>query len=101
MLEGNNGQRPPTEKEAKDALILEIKSQRQRLATEIDELKKLLNAGLTAPAYKELETAQTRLHESRMWLGMALQALNVPDPYPKGNDPTTTEIDPPADMPGK
>ena len=38
-------------------------------------------------------TATTKLQEAGMWLGMDLQELNEPNPYPTSHDPSVKTID--------
>lgn len=50
------------------------------------------------PALNEQHNAITKFQEGVMWLGMALKALNEPNPYPSSKDPNTGDvIEPTAD----
>lgn len=90
-----------------DKVILETKALRQRLATDIEEvINRMPVICVCGSVGNKRELAEMscfstlqKLREARMWLGMCLQVLNEENPYPHGNDPTTTKIDPPADMP--
>lgn len=47
----------------------------------------------------ERTLAMRAAQQCRHWLGEDLAKRGEPSPYPAGNDPTTTKVDPPADVP--
>lgn len=77
----------------------------KELRRDIDAIIQRLKTDMFNPAdhaaqrrsSRERSLAVTKLQEARHWLGEDLAELNAPYPYPKGNDLTTTEVDPPSD----
>ncbi len=71
--------------------IVANKSLRQNLDAELQTLKSLSGS-------RERSLAITKLQECIMWLGMDLNRLNTPNPYPSSKDPSTGDkIEPTAD----
>lgn len=72
--------------------ILENKVTRVQLDKVIQELR-------SSPYQsRERSLAITKLQEARHWLGEDLNQAGAPYPYPQGNDPKTTKVDPPTDV---
>lgn len=75
-----------------DERILQDKNLRVQLDSIVTLLKQSpFKSGERTLAMRNIQTA-------RHWLGEDLKELGAPYPYPHGNDPTTTKIDPPADV---
>lgn len=84
-----------------DEEIFEIKSIRVDLQAIIDRIEDLI---LQRPLYgAEATLAKRSVQTARHWLGESLAIIRevrpelLPHPYPSGDDPTTTVIDPTAD----
>jgi len=95
LVAGGNGLQLPENLAAElvtEDTILDVKRLRVSLAGTIDYAREL-------PHSRELSLVVIKLQEARMWGGQALAELGTPNPYPTGNDTTTTAIDPPTDMP--
>lgn len=68
-----------------------IKGLRKDIDSIIDRVRELDQC-------KETNLCIIKLQEAVMWLGMDLNRLNQPNPYPNSKDPNTgTKIDPTAD----
>lgn len=85
-----------TSQEIVDDHILRTKAFRKEIQETIDDVRKL-PLGMS----RETNLAVTQLQQARHWLGEELGRLHDQghgkEAYPNGNDPTTTQIDPPAD----
>lgn len=97
-----------------DQLILDIKAGRIELANMINGIDDLIILGSESyelvitdekqqmesfdnDFFRHMNLAKEHLEDARMRLGLALGTLRKEDPYPNGNNPINTKIDPPAD----
>lgn len=80
-------------------LVLQVKAMRSRLDREMGILGNMIELrskyGVSA---ESLDTASMFLETARMWLGKYLGVVGAPYPYPNGNNPASTVIDPPSDI---
>lgn len=79
-----------------DSLIKEIKQKRVLLHTVVEELKSLTSRLPVGKAESVLATR--KLQECRHWLGETLRELGDAHPYPNGDKPENSIIDPMADI---
>lgn len=78
------------EEDQKNAEIIANEAIRITLDMDLQNLKR-------CPRSRERSLAITKLQESIMWLGMDLERLNEPNPYPDSYKPENTNIAPITD----
>lgn len=69
----------------------------KKLRVEIDAVIKNLHKESLQRYSHERKIAVMKLQEAVMWLGMDLEDLNAPNPYPNSYNPANTIVDPTAD----
>ena len=92
----NNINTPVENNPSNEGIIKAIKQTRVKLYEYVVELKQLT---LILPVGKgESVLATRRLQECRHWLGETLRELGDANPYPNGDKPDNSIIDPMADI---